>query len=107
VRAVIPWRRRDANSEQRLVIVTDESGRRIGNVRRGRIDREAGEIWFEPIAGAGRYFAYYLPFTNVGRRNYPNVTYLPVEESADAGWLASTDAPGAASAHRRRSRTSA
>jgi hypothetical protein len=93
---VIPWRRRDPAPQDRLVIVTSADGTRVRNVRRGRIDREAGELWFEPVAGAGVYYAYYLPFTPTGRKNYPTVTYLPVEDTANAGWVRTFDAALAA-----------
>jgi len=95
---VIPWRRRDPAPQDRLVIVTASDGTRVRNVRRGRIDREAGELWFEPVAGPGTYYAYYLPFTPTGRKNYPTVSYLPVEDTANAGWSRTLDAALAAGA---------
>jgi hypothetical protein len=95
---VIPWRRRDAAPQDRLVIVTTADGTRVRNVRRGHIDREAGELWFEPVAGPGTYYAYYLPFTTTGRKNYPTVTYLPVEDTSNAGWARTLDAALAAGA---------
>ena len=85
----VPWRRPDRNPEAKAVLVIAErGGQRIANVRRGAITQAAGEFDFEPVAGAGRYFIYYLPYKSGGRSNYPNVTYLPVADSADAGWLA-------------------
>jgi hypothetical protein len=88
VRVVIPWRRRDPEPAARLVAVTDAAGTRVANVRRGQITRESGELWFEPVAGPGRYFVYYLPFVMQGRSNYPKVTYPPAEQTSDAIWLA-------------------
>jgi hypothetical protein len=85
-RALIPWRRRDSAPERKAVIVTDASGQRIRNVHRGRIDRERGEIWFEPVSGPGRYYAYYLPQRSGGRSNYPTVTYVEPEVTADVAW---------------------
>ncbi len=84
---VIPWRRRDTSPERKAVIVTDASGQRIRNVHRGRLDRERGELWFEPVAGPGRYFVYYLPQKSGGRSNYPTVTYLEPEATAEAAWV--------------------
>ena len=86
--ATLPWRRPDRDPDRKALIVTTESGQRIANVRRGEITQLAGTIDFEPVAGAGRYFVYFLPFKSGGRSNYPNVTYLPVENTADAAWLA-------------------
>ena len=71
-----------------MLVIAERGGQRIANVRRGAITQAAGEVDFEPVAGAGRYFIYYLPYKSGGRSNYPNVTYLPVADSADAAWLA-------------------
>ncbi len=92
VRVVIPWRRRDPAPETRHLVVTDATGRRVTNVRRGAITREAGELWFEPVAGPGTYHVYYLPFVMTGRSNYPTATYPPPQETADAAWLGALDA---------------
>jgi len=87
VRAHIPWRRRDAHPESRRVrIVARATGRGVRNVVRGRITRAAGELAFEPTAGPGTYYVYYLPHTSSGRSNYPKVVYPPPVETADAGW---------------------
>ena len=88
VRAVIPWRRRDANPEKKDLIVVDaQSGARVTNVARGPITRESGEIVFEPTSGRGRYLVYYLPNLGSGRSNYPTVKYLEPEQTAARGWL--------------------
>ena len=85
--AVITWRRRDRNAEAKRIIVTTAAGERVANVRRGEITRERGELWFAPIAGAGRYFVYYLPFVSAGSANYPKVAYPPPDDAADPAWL--------------------
>jgi Family of unknown function (DUF6067) len=89
--ATLPWRRPDRNPNAKALIVTTNDGRTVTNVRRVDISQAAGTIDFEPIAGPGRYFVYYLPFKSGGRSNYPNVTYLPVENTADSSWLAALD----------------
>ena len=84
----VPWRRPDRNPEAKAVIVMPASGgSAVANVRRGRVTPAEGEFDFEPVAGAGVYYLYYLPFKSGGRSNYPNVTYLPVKETADSSWL--------------------
>jgi hypothetical protein len=89
VRVRIPWRRRDAAPEKKNVLVFDEqSGKRVTNVARLSITREAGEIVFEPTSGRGRYDVYYLQNVGSGRSNYPKVTYTEPENTADAAWLA-------------------
>lgn len=92
VRVVIPWRRRDANPEAKQVIVVAANGERVRNVKRNRVDREAGDFLFEPLAGSGLYYFYYLPYTTEGK-NYPKVTYLPATDTADPSLPRSIDSP--------------
>ncbi len=83
---IIPWRRRDQSPQDKNIVVTDKQGRRIRNVARGAINREQGEIFFEPVSGAGDYYCYYLPYQSKGRSNYPVIVYPPFTETADAEW---------------------
>lgn len=96
VRVVIPWRRRDAEPETKDVIfVAAATGERIANVRRVKVDAEAGEFLFEPIPGGSLYYAYYLPYTTEGT-SYPKVTYLAPRDTADHQWQPQGDgAPSA------------
>jgi hypothetical protein len=88
-RVVIPWRRRDHHPElKQVLVISAATGQRVLNVRRGPITRERGEIVFQPVPGQGRYFLYYLPFKSGGRSNYPNVSYLARDTTADPAWLA-------------------
>jgi hypothetical protein len=93
VRVHIEWRRRDKDPEAKTIIVTDSAGKRVTNVLRVVVTREAGDIVFEPIAGPGDYYVYYMPSTGEGRANYPKVTYPPFRETADAAWIAHTVGP--------------
>ena len=85
VRAVIPWRRRDAHPEKVAVIVTDPDGAPVANVLRGNIDRASGELVFQ-AAKAGTYAVYYQPYVGGGRSNYPVVNYAAPRDSADPAW---------------------
>jgi len=88
VDVVIPWRRPDRHPETRATIVIDaRSGRRVHNVARIAIDRERGELVFQPISGPGDYHVYYLAYRMSGRSNYPKPAYLPPDSTADAAWL--------------------
>lgn len=88
VKVAIPWRRRDANPQDKQIIVQNERGETISNVSRGLITREAGEIYFEPNAGIGNYFVYYMKYNTIGRSNYPTVVYPPFKSTATEAWLA-------------------
>jgi len=84
----IPWRRRDLHPDRIETIVVDAAGgERVRNVVRIAIGREAGEFAFQPSAGPGDYYLYYLPHTSTGRSNYPTVEYLAPEATADSAWL--------------------
>ena len=60
--AHIPWRRRDAHPERKAVWVYDaKTNTRVRNVLRANIQRELGDIVFEPASGPGDYYVYFLP----------------------------------------------
>lgn len=88
VLASLEWRRRDSNPEAKNLIVVDAAtGRRITNVARFTVDRERGEIAFQPVTVPGEYYIYYLPYQTSGSRYYPTVHYPPFESTADPAWL--------------------
>ena len=63
----IPWRRRDtAPQEKNVVVIEAATGKRINNVCCAKINREFGDLIFEPAAGPGEYYVYYLPCKIVG-----------------------------------------
>ena len=43
------------------MVVFDAKGKQVMNVIPGKITREAGEIVFQPTAGPGEYFVYFMP----------------------------------------------
>lgn len=85
---VIPWRRRDVGPEKKRVIVQDgQTKQRILNILTGKLDRETGVLYFEPVSGRGDYYVYYLPYKNEGRSNYPRGVYLKPDTTASLSWL--------------------
>lgn len=84
----IGWRRRDANPEKKMILITDSKGNLILNVGRGTVNREYGDVFFEPAAGPGEYFIYYLKYYAKGRSNYPIVVYPEYRETASRDWMA-------------------
>jgi hypothetical protein len=82
--AHIPWRRRDLEPEKKNIIVTDEAGNRIRNVRVMNVNRSFGDIVFQANT-PGTFYVYYLPYISKGR-NYPVVTYPAPENTADPDW---------------------
>src|SRR6478735_6510757 len=87
VQVSIPWRRRDIDPEKKEIIVTTISGLRVANVVPIDITRERGILAFEPSAGAGEYFVYFMPYTGSVRSNYPRITYRPADSTASARWV--------------------
>jgi hypothetical protein len=82
----IPWRRRDLNPQEKEILIYSQKGNlRVKNVIRLDISRESGRLVFEPVAGAGDYFLYYLPYKSSGG-NYPKVSYLKPADRCDAAW---------------------
>lgn len=80
----VPWRRRDASPEDKQVIVQDAAtDGRVANVLRVDINREFGDVIFEPISGPGEYYVYYMPYVLSGSANYPTTEYLPPEATAE------------------------
>lgn len=85
----IPWRRRDANPQDKGIIIKDaQTGQVVRNFVAIEINREYGELVFEVPSSPGDYEVYYLPWTaSTAPWNY-SISYLPPESRADAGWLA-------------------
>jgi hypothetical protein len=87
-KAIIDWRRRDTDPENKRIIIQDaKTKQKITNVRLGTINRETGELFFEPTSGKGTYYVYYMPYKNEGRSNYPKGVYLKPENTASTTWL--------------------
>ncbi len=87
-KAVIDWRRRDRNPQSKRIIVEDaQTHQRIMNATSVTLNRESGEIYFEPVSGAGTYYVYYMPYKNEGRSNYPRGIYLKPDTTASPQWL--------------------
>ena len=88
VRVRIPWRRRDIDPDTKNILVIDAaSGERVLNVLPLEVNREFGDILFEPGTVPGDYHVYYMPYKSEGRKNYPNVRYDPPELTAEPAWL--------------------
>ena len=88
VLATIDWRRRDLNPEAKNLIVVDAAtGERITNVCRFTIDRERGEVVFQPQTVPGDYYIYYLKNVMSGSPYYPTVNYPAFENTASADWV--------------------
>lgn len=89
VRVHIPWRRRDAHPEtKRIIVVAAGTGARVANVAAVAVNREYGDLIFEPAAGPGDYYVYYLPYQGTFRSNYPRITWRPPDSTAAPAWLA-------------------
>lgn len=88
VLATIDWRRRDLNPEAKNLIVVDAAtSERITNVCRFTIDRERGEVVFQPQTVPGEYYIYYLKNVMSGSPYYPTVNYPAFENTASADWV--------------------
>jgi hypothetical protein len=90
--ARIPWRRRDFNPEDKTIIIVNAStGKQVENILPVNINREFGDILFQPVTVPGEYFVYYLKHFMHGRSNYPNVSYPAFESKAEKSWLSKAE----------------
>ncbi|MBI2301000.1 MAG: hypothetical protein HYU66_18975 [Armatimonadetes bacterium] len=87
--AHIEWRRRDPHPETKAVLVVDAAtGQPVRNVVRVHVEREFGDIVFQPATAPGSYAIYYLPY-NPGSGNFDDAgTYFKPEDTADPAWVA-------------------
>jgi hypothetical protein len=101
----IPWRRRDLDPEHKNIVILDAATQaRVRNLSRMSINREYGDLVFQPVSGPGVYAVYYLINHMEGRSNYPTVTYPAPEDTADDAWMDRNGLTGELSAKDIRSR---
>ena len=87
VRVHILWRRRDANPEKKSLILIDAAtGKLVKNVAAVHINREYGDVVFQPDSGPGEYELYYMPFLTTGSPYFPTVTYPSAVSRSDPAW---------------------
>ena len=92
VLAHIPWRRRDLHPELKSIFIIEAStGKLVQNVLPLTINREYGEVLFQPDS-PGQYFIYYLKYKADGRSNYPKIKYPKISQIASPEWLIRADA---------------
>ena len=65
------------------------TGKEVKNRVVVSIDRERGEIVFEPDGGPGEYHVYYMPFSEDKVHSRYATRYAPPRRTADPAWLAS------------------
>nr|WP_258539367.1 glycoside hydrolase domain-containing protein [Chitinophaga oryzae] len=93
-RVIIPWRRHDHHPEQKRIIVQDaQTQQPVSRVFPVSINREQGDIVFDPVSGKGTYYIYYLPYKNEGRPNYPKSAYLAPEPAGGNDWANTITVP--------------
>ena len=85
--AHLPWRRRDTAPDSiRTIIIDQKTETIIENKIRYTINREYGDIIFEPVSGSGKYYIYYMPY-DVEGTYYPTVTYQSPSCNPEPEWL--------------------
>lgn len=87
VRVHIDWRRRDHDAARKQILVVDAAtGRDVDNVVRVEVNREFGDLIFQPVTTPGEYHVYYLPYLVPENGGYID-DYLPEQSKADAAWI--------------------
>lgn len=83
------WRRGDREvDKRRFLIVNAETGDTVPNIKRLEVSDEKCELLFGPVARAGIYYFYYLPYQVQAGHGFYGGDYLSPEPSPEAGWLA-------------------
>jgi hypothetical protein len=91
VQAHIEWRRRDRHpGAKRILLYPAGDTARVRNVRVVAASQTSGDLVFEPVAGAGEYWIYDMPYTGTVKSNYPRITYPGPDSTATAAWLATS-----------------
>ena len=89
VRVHLPWRRPDRDPEKKAVLVVDaKTGKQLDNVVPISINRESGDLVFQPRTVPGTYYFYYLPAPPMRTGNKRSTAYATPKATADAAWLA-------------------
>ena len=92
VRLNIPWRRRDFHPELKGIYIVDSTtGRMVQNILPVTINREYGEVLFQPISVPGEYLIYYLKYKSDGKSNYPKIKYPSFSQTSGDDWLKSAE----------------
>jgi hypothetical protein len=87
--AHIPWRRRDRMPQRKAMILVDaKSGKPVTNLVTIEINREYGDLVFQPKTVPGNYFLYYLPYNADTLPWAYSITYLSPRVTAEPAWLA-------------------
>lgn len=85
----LPWRRRDTAPERTEIIVIDAAtNQRIENVLRVNIQRQFGDLLFQPLTVPGECLVYYMPYRTEGSAYFPATVYLPPSNTAQPAWAA-------------------
>ncbi len=83
----LPWRRHDAAPERIDILVIDAAtNKRVENVLRVNIQRQFGDLLFQPVTVPGEYFVYYMPYKTEGPWYFPTTVYLPPSDTAEPKW---------------------
>ena len=83
----IPWRRRDAKPESKEIVVVDATtNQRVENVVRVNVQRESGDLLFQPRTVPGEYYVYYMPYKYTGSPYFPVAVYTPPTAATDTAW---------------------
>ncbi|HFK5502950.1 TPA: glycoside hydrolase domain-containing protein [Elizabethkingia anophelis] len=75
-KAIIPWRNPEVKDGQRILVVDSTSQKQYEVSAYLNINREQGEVLFDPVSGKGTYYIYYLPYELKVSENYPQAVYL-------------------------------
>ena len=85
--AIIPWRRRDDQPNEKDIIIVDAKSNTVINKKYViESNNEFGHLIFKPNKESNTYYVYFLPHSSTGGY-YPKLKYNKPKESLDKSWL--------------------
>ena len=77
--------RRHAGQKE-IIVIDAATSKRVNNVLRVRIEREFGDLLFQPPAAPGEYYVYYMPYRYIGCCWWPTTVYTLPTDTANPAW---------------------
>ena len=95
ISATLVWRRRDAQPEEKRVLVTTQNDTVLSGVSAPLVEQHSGVVVFTPPM-PGVYYCYYLPYTQSGIGHITFAWDPPSNESSGVEWQRLPSLPQAA-----------
>jgi hypothetical protein len=83
---IIPWRLRQMDMAQQIIVVSAKGNKKVAKVELRLNNREQGAVYFEPVTGPGMYYIYYLPYELKKSGKHVDTVYRKSTANYDVEW---------------------